>query len=800
MKYLTKILIFLFSFYAIGQKATISGQVLDQNNQPLSFVNVIATDASDLSVLKGASTDESGKFVITGLDFKAYILQASFLGFESYSEHITIVSATSEKNIVLKESTENLEEVVVTANKPTLKKDVDRLTFNVANTSLVEGTMLEVLRSTPGVLVLGGSISVKNSTPTVFINDRKVQLSASEVTQLLENSSANSIKKVEVITNPSAKYDAESGVVINIVMSKNLITGYRGNVFSNYTQGVFPRYNAGINQFYKTNKVNINLNYNYNHSKINRDNINEINYLDNNNTISENWYSTLNRNTTSKTHNANLNFDYFLSETSTLSLTSNLLYLPYFDYLTKGNTIVNDLQGTNSYNFDVNNNSSDDKYNLGVDLDFVQKFKNESSLAINTHMTKYDYVRQQQVNSQYYFTNSSSNFDTAFTTDNNQTTDIFTSQIDYNTALSDNSSFSTGVKTSIINTESDITQFDIDTNTGATTYNAQYSDAYHYDESIFAAYVDYQIDWEKWSFSGGLRAEQTNIEGQSLSTNVLNKQDYLEWFPTLNLSWQTSENVNIYTNYKRSINRPDYQDLNPFNFFLNDNTIATGNPYLQPTFTDKFVLGTSIKSRYTFEFYYKDISDQIYEIPIQDNTNNILIYQPTNISKATDFGLDFITYFDISNSWSVYFVTSFYNISEEAFLDNQLVKQNQWSNYSVFSNDFSFLKDKSLSANFTVIYTSKNLQGFQTVEGRLISDLSFSKKLFKDKATLSLAFADLFNKQDFAVRTKYGRQDNYNFHNQDNRYIKLGFSYKFGNTSLQTNERTKDKKERDRLK
>ncbi|MBN2868829.1 MAG: TonB-dependent receptor [Flavobacteriaceae bacterium] len=800
MKYLAYIVIYLLSFYAIGQEAIISGQVLDQNNQPLSFVNVIATDASDNSILKGASTDESGKFVITGLDFKAYILQASFLGFESYSENITITTATSEKNIVLKESTENLEEVVITANKPTLKKDVDRLTFNVANTSLVEGTMLEVLRSTPGVLVLGGNISVKNSTPTVFINDRKVQLSASEVTQLLENSPANSIKKVEVITNPSSKYDAESGVVINIVMSKNLITGYRGNVFSNYTKGVFPRYNAGINQFYKTNKVNINLNYNYNHSKINRDNINEINYLDNNNTISENWYSTLNRNTTSKTHNTNLNFDYFLSETSTLSLTSNLLYLPYFDYLTNGNTIVNDLQGTNSYNFDVNNNSSDDKYNLGVDLDFIQKFKNESSLAINLHMTKYDYERQQQVNSQYYFTNSSSNFDTAFTTDNNQTTDIFTSQIDYNTLLSDNSSFSTGVKTSMINTESDITQFDIDTNTGTTTYNAQYSDAYHYDESIFAAYIDYQIDWEKWSFSGGLRAEQTNIEGQSLSTNVLNKQDYLEWFPTLNLSWQTSENVNIYTNYKRSISRPDYQDLNPFNFFLNDNMIVTGNPYLQPTFTDKFVLGTSIKNSYTFEFYYKEISDQIYEIPIQDNNNNIITFQPINIANTTDFGFDFITYFDISKSWSVYFVTSFYNIAEEAFLDNQLVKQDQWSNYSVFSNDFSFLKNKSLSANFTIIYTSRSLQAFQTIEGRLISDLSFSKKIFKDKATLSLAFADLFNKQDFTVRTKYGRQDSFSFFNQDNRYIKLGFSYKFGNTSLQTNERTKDKKERDRLK
>ena len=228
MKYLANFLFYLLSFYAIGQEATITGQVVDQNNQPLSFVNVLVTDASDNSIVKGASTDESGKFIITGLDFKTYVLQATFLGFKSYTENITIANMTSVKNIFLKDSTENLEEVVVTANKPTLKKEVDRLIFNVANTSLVEGTMLDVLRSTPGVLVLGGNISVKNSTPTVFINGRKVQLSASEVTQLLENSSANSIQKVEVITNPSAKYDAESGVVLDIVMTKNLITGYRG--------------------------------------------------------------------------------------------------------------------------------------------------------------------------------------------------------------------------------------------------------------------------------------------------------------------------------------------------------------------------------------------------------------------------------------------------------------------------------------------------------------------------------------------------------------------------------------------
>ena len=799
MKYLATLFTCIFSVLAIAQDAVVSGQVLDQNNLPLPFVNVLLTDANDVTSVKGASTDEAGKFTITGLDFKAYILKASFLGYESFTNTITINSSGLEQIIVLKPSAENLDEVVLSAKKPTLVKTADRLTFNVANTALVEGNILDVLRSTPGILILDNNLSVKNTSPTVFINGRKVQLSASEVTQLLENSPANSIQKIDVITNPSAKYDADNGVVIDIVMSKNLITGYRGNVFSNYTQGVFPRYNAGINQFFKTEKINVNLNYSYNHSKINRDNINEINYFETDNSISENWLSALNRNTTSKTHNTNLNFDYFLSDNSTLSLTTNVLYLPSYDYNTNGNTIVTNFTTNNDYNFIVNNNSNDNKYNLALDLDFVQKFKNKSTLSVNAHMTKYDYERHQQVNSQYYFANSSSNFDTAFKTDNNQVTDIFTSQLDYETPLNETSTLSAGVKTSVINTASDIIQFDIDPTTGNTTYNAQDSDNYNYDEAIFAAYLNYNIDWEKWSFSAGLRAEQTDIEGQSLSTNVLNKQDYLEWFPTLNLSWQTTENLSLYSNFKRSINRPNYQNLNPFNFFLNDNTIVTGNPFLQPTFTNKIVLGTTIHGNYTFEFYYKDISQGIYEIPIQDNTNNIIIYQPKNIGTAIEFGLDFVTYFDVVDNWSLYFVTSMYNMQEEAILDNQNVKQSQWTNYSVLSNDFTFLKDRSLTANFSLIYISKNLQGFQTVDGRLISDLSLSKKLFKNKATLSLAFADLFNKQDFTVRTKYGRQDNLSFHNQDNRYVKLGFSYKFGNTTLQTNERTKSKKERDRL-
>ncbi|MGB6267470.1 MAG: TonB-dependent receptor [Olleya sp.] len=799
MKHLIYFFFLCFSTLSFGQDLMLSGKIMDENNQPIPFTNIVLYELtpSDISVTKGVSSNDEGFFRFEELSEGKYRIKASYIGYKTIDQEFTLDKSTN-LSLVLIEESENLDEVLITANKPTLKKEVDRLIFNIENTSLSEGSMLDVLRSTPGVLILGDVISVKNSAPTVYINDRKVQLSATELNQLLTNAPANNIQKIEVITNPPAKYDADSGVVINIVMSKNLITGYRGTVYNNYTQGIFSRYNAGISQFYKTKKINVNLNYSYNHSKINRDNDEEINYL-NNNSVSERWTTDLNRNTTSKTHNANLNFDYFIDDNSTLSFSSNLLYLPYFDYLTKGNTNVNDVQGTNNYSFVANNFSQDDKYNLGTDLDYKLKFKNGAKLLINTHYTKYDYNRKQHVNSDYFFPISSSNFSTAFNTKNNQTTDILTTQFDYELPTSETANLLFGFKTSNVNTESDITQFDINQTTGNQTLNTANTNAFNYDESIFAGYISYNKTWEKWSFSGGLRAEHTNIEGQSPSTNLNNKQDYLEWFPTLNLSWQAFDNTNLYTNYKRIIERPNYQDLNPFNFFLNDNTIVTGNPNLQPSFTNHFVVGTELNQRYTIEAYYKDISNQINELPLQDNANSVLVYSPTNIGSTKEFGFDFITYFDMMEKWSVYFVTSFYNIQDEAFFNNQFIKTDQWSNYSVLSNDFSFLKDNSLTANFTLTYASKNQQGFQIVDTRLISDLSFSKKVFKKKGTISLAFADLFNQQDFAVRSKYANQNSRNFTNLDNRYVKLGFSYKFGNTTLETNERTKELKERERL-
>lgn len=791
-------LFLLIPIITFSQELSISGKVEDVNKHPISFANIIVMTQQDSTIVKGSSTDDNGIFQISSLEKGNYILKASFIGYKDVYRNFNLESDLVFDFITLVEDAEALGAVEISYKKPTLQKQADRLVFNVENSALIEGTMLQVLKTTPGILVLDSGISIKGSKPTVYINNRKVYLSSDELVELLESSSANNIKSIEVITNPSAKYDGESGTVVNIIMSKNLITGYKGSVFANYTQGVFPRYNVGTSHFFKKNKISFNLNYNYTNSKINRDEDTNINYFDDNNIVDEIWNTNINRNTWSETHNLNFNFDYFIDDNNTLSLSSTMLYLPYFKYRLNNNTVISDSNLDFLSRFNANNLSRDNKYNLGFDLDFTHQL-DKGQIAFNSHFTTYDYVREQGVITDFFDQNNDFEETTAFNTDANQNTTIFTSKIDYSLPVNDASNFEAGVKFSNVNTDSDITQFDVDINTGDEQIDPLNSDTFNYDENVYSAYSNYSLDTDKWSISVGLRVEETEIESISASQIQPNFQDYLEWFPNASVQYNLSEEFNIYANYKRSITRPGFQSLNPFRFFINDSYVFTGNPDLQPTFTDHSVIGTTLFKIFTVEAYYKNIDGNISEIPRQNNDTNIIEYTSVNFDKTIEFGFDFLAYFYITDNWSIYALTSFYNIEEETNFGNGFVKQDQWSNYSVLQNDITFLEDKSLNATLTLTWVGKNLQGLQTYEDRLVSELSVSKTILDKKGIISLSVSDIFNKQDFDSSTDYLNQFNSDFVDADNRYIKLGFRYKFGNTKLSTNESTKEVEERERL-
>ncbi|MDP5081130.1 MAG: TonB-dependent receptor [Winogradskyella sp.] len=786
------------SLAVFAQDFSISGTVLDVNNSAIELANVVILSQDGTEFIKGTSTDDKGFFKLTNLSSSTVIIKISFIGYEEFEQKIIVSGDLDLKIIQLNEIPESLNEVTVIAKKPTIIRKPDRLIFNIENTALTEGSTLSVLKSTPGVLVSEEGIKIKSDPATIFINNRRVQLTSAELIQLLESAPANSIKSVEVITNPPASYDADSGYVINIIMSKNLVTGYRGNAQTNYTQGVFPRYNASTSHYFKNNKVNVNVNYSYTNQKINRDQDDTVNYLDNSDVIEEIWQSGVNRNTWSETHNLNLNFDYYIDENNTLSFTSTGLYTPYYKYQIRNNTNITDETLDFLGRFTADNLSRDNKYNIGSDLIFRHNFENSASLIVNAHYTIYDYERNQNVFSNFFDQNNVFVNNSEFNTLANQGTQIITGKVDYSLPINETTNFELGLKYSDVNTDSNITRLDIIN--GDEVINTDNTDAFKYDEKVYAGYTTYSKSWDKWELNLGLRVEQTNIEGVSLTLAETNSQDYLNWFPNASLSHQILDDVSVYGSYKRSITRPSFLDLNPFTFFLNENTIVLGNPNLIPTYLDHYVGGVNFLEHFTVEAYYMNYDGDIVELPRQDNDTNIIAFTPSNLDKKIEYGFDFVFDYYPTSTWSLYAVTSFYNSTEQANFGEGFVELNQWSNYSVLQNSLSLLEDRSLNLNLTLTWVGQNLLQLQTVEDRLFSEFSVTKAIFNKKGVLSLTVQDIFNFQDEDTSLRYLNQSSSRFVDIDNRFIKLGFSYKFGNTKLNTNERTTDAEERNRLK
>jgi outer membrane receptor protein involved in Fe transport len=775
-----------------AQTFSISGSIIDESTFPMPYANILLLKAQDSTIITGTTLDDNGQFKFDEIKGDQYILKTSFIGFEQHFREINLNKNTVLDPFILRESAEALSQVNIIVRKPTLTQQSDRLVFNVQNTSLSEGNMMDVLRSTPSVLVLDGSILIRNTAPTVYINDRKVHLSSSEVIELLEGTSASNIKTVEVITNPSARYDADSRVVLNIVMTKNLITGYSGSVLSNYTQGVFPKTNYGISNYFKSNKWNVFVNYNYNNKKVDRVNKEEVNYLN------EQYKSHVDRNNWSETHTINSNVDYEINDYNKLGISANMLFLPYFKYFTYNKTEVTPFTDNSISRFNSKNLSRDIKHNIGVNIDYEHIFKKDSSkITFNAHATTYDYRRKQQSNSDYFLGDNSFLESNAFKTRSDQATEIFTSQIDYSLPLNQSSTFEVGIKQSNIKTESMIWQRDIIG--GQEVPNPNNSDSFKYNEDVYAGYLTYQNLGKAWEINAGIRVEQTNIQGRSMSESENNDQDYLEWFPSLSLSYKLSESTNLFTNYSRSIKRPDYSALNPFRSFLNDNTIVSGNPNLNAELNDYIDFGITFKDNYTFQVYYSETDGSIFELPIQDNINNAITFTPVNLSVRKEFGVDFIGYFNTMERWTTFLISSMYYTKDEGILNEEFIEKDIWANYSEMTNSFKFLKDNSLTADLIITYITTNIQGFQEVDTRFLTELSFRKTILKGKGVLSLAISDLFNEHDFLVRTKFSDQNSSVYSNLDNRYIRLGFRYKFGNTTLTPIEKELTKKERDRL-
>ncbi|GAA4969545.1 outer membrane beta-barrel family protein [Algibacter aquimarinus] len=794
---------FLFSILSFSQNIVFKGVVNDSGGFSISYANVVLLNGENDTFKAGTTTNEQGAFEFGNIESGEYKLKISYLGFKEYEKVYLITESTDLGIIVLEEKTEELNGVVVVSKRPTVKRMVDRLVFNVENSTLSNNNVLDVLKHTPGVLVYDESISIKNSTPTIYINDRRVHLSENEIQQLLEGTSATNVKSIEVITNPPAKYEAEGGAVLNIITSKNVIAGYNGSIFGNYKQGSeFPKYAFGTSHFFKAKKLNTYLNYSISPRKDFRDNDEFINFIEND-VITSSWETDFKRVRENANQNINANIDYELNKNNSIGFSTSILISPRenTETLVNSGTQVFSADKTLDSIFNTENRLRDETFNLAFTFDYLHKFKREGeNLSVSLHHTDYDFSSFQNVDTDYLFPDLSLIRNNRFQTFSSQEIKLYTGQIDYVLPIGDSAQFETGGKISNINSESVLNQFVFIGD--MREEDLQNSDTFLYDETNYAAYSSFSKDWDNWSFKSGLRVEYTGIKGNSLSINQINNNDYVKFFPSFYLLNRINDNNEVYFNYNKRIYRPRYSQLNPFRYFLNDNAFNIGDPNLQPQIDNTFTLGYTLNDKFTFEVYYRHENDPTDQIVFQDNEERVIKYVYTNTDQATEYGFDFATYTEITKDWSLYVLSSLFHNETQFFAlesNNELSTNSQWSLYAQVINYFTFLKDKSLTADLSFLYISPTANDASDISARSNFDINFRKTLWNNRASVNIGVADIFNGKNFTQTTQYLNQDVKLKSRIENRLFVFGFNYKFGNFKLRNNKKEIDLIERERL-
>jgi len=795
---------FIVFFFSVGilfsQNSTISGLLKDESNNPLSFVNVLLFQKDVSEPFKGVTTDEKGKFQFENIKADTYKITFSFVGFSTIEQDIELVSEKNIGVLILKRLVEPLNTAVISAKNPTIQRTSEKLVFNVENSSLSVGNTFDLLKKTPGVVIIGEKIDVRFRTPTIYLNGKRVYLSSAEVVSLLRSIDASFIKAVEVITNPSAQYDAEAGVALNIITSKAISVGYKGSVNGTYEQGVFSKYNIGTSHFYKSKRINFYGSYGFSPRKDFKEDDNRIRFFEPNGDTNSNWNSHFEKVTRSQAHQANLILDVNIAENQTLGVTANILASPNKTFENYGLTEVYSAQQQLDSTFTTASALEYNTSNLSFGLEYKIELDNEgSSLKAASNYIDYDNEQLQSVNTNYFSPNGSLLTNNRFNTDANQTSKILTGQADLNTTLF-SGNFKGGIKYSDIETNSNLDFYNVDDSD--ILFNPTLSDDFYYEENIYAQYVSYQKDFGKWNLTGGLRGEYTFIRAISRSLGKLETQKYFELFPTVNIHYELTKNSGLGLSYKRAIQRPRYQSLNPFKYFITENNYNAGNPNLVPAIENKITLSYDYKDKLFFEVYYQYFKNSLSILTFQDNQNRVLRNVDTNLISDFQYSFDIMFADSIKPWWFFQVVTSTFYLENEFYSVESVEETYSNDTFGFYASMYSNLdlnKDGSLTADLNVLYISNMITGGYDYKNQFNTSVSLRKSFWDKRASVTVGVDDIFNTNNFPVTTNYYNQNNSYFARAETRLFRLGFRYNFGNARLRDNSRTSSSAESDRL-
>lgn len=797
--------IFLFlsiciSTVSFAQEYSVSGKVQNTEGTPIVYANVLLLIKADSTVVKGTSTNEQGLFVFEGVLRGSYLLTASYIENTSRPKAIEVSSDSNVGELVIDQSEQALDEVVVTYQKPKLERKMDRLVFNVKNTSLSDGTIWDLLKRTPSVSEIQGALTINGGGNVgIMINGRKINLPEKDIMNLLSGSSASSVESIEVITNPPVKYSAEGGMLIDIKMKKNLVAGYNGAIFNRYRQGIFAKHTIGTDHYFKGKKTGFSINYSFSDDK------DLVKYTDitnffQNGTPSSSWTAERGYILERKRHSLSAFFDYDIDSNNSLSITTINIINLNANWVDGIETSIRDLNGLLLSGFDTTNDSNADKLNSSIYLDWIHRLKKKGAeFSIGSHYTFFDSKGLQDLQTDFYDSGGNQTGENNFTIQSDQRINLYHLQADYISPLAKKSRIEAGLRYAGITSKNNIAQEGFDRNQPGIDPTA--AGNFTYDESIYAGYASFSSKWDKWNLKTGLRAEYTETVGELNTAAEPKENSYLEFFPSLSLKYTPAEKHDLTFNFYRRIDRPRYRYINPFQYFQSNNSVIEGNPDLLPTTIYDINLGYTFDKNYTIEVFYSDHKNKYNRQVFQNNEANLLRFISTNLPSSLVLGASISVNKEVTDFWNLFFFFTYHNI-QDAFIDldsGRSLSNDIWSGIARINNSFVFLRDKSLVADLNFAYFSPRVFGNKRQESYNKLNLSLRKTLWNKRASITMGIDDIFNQSNVFSSRRYLNQNNTSSYRRENRLFTLGFRYKFGNVRIKGNKKSKRVDERKRI-
>ncbi|WP_460638792.1 TonB-dependent receptor [Larkinella harenae] len=792
--FITTVCAWLVMTVAMAQtppKGKVRGVVIDQAQKPSEFVTILLVKASDSTLVKGTVTNDKGHYEIDNVAEGQYRVATSLVGYKKvYSEAFSLNAANAEvqiKTLTMEEESRSLNEVKVVAKKPFIEQEIDRTVVNVENSIVSSGnTALEVLEKAPGVTIdrQSESIQLKGKAGViVMIDGKQTYLSGQEVANLLKNTPSDNIEKIEIITNPSSKYDAAGNVgIINIRMKKNKNFGTNGTAIAGVGYGRYEKANASLNLNHRVGKLNAFGNYSYFHNR--RFQENELHRVIPFNGTVTYFDQASHRPNRFDGHTFRTGVDYFINKKSTIGV----LATGFINDWRQDNG-VNDAVIRNEFgqitlkpttNVSVKNKWSNVTGNVNYKYEFDGKGRELTADLDYSHFNGDSY---NHLNTSYRNANDSIVQPNALVrNDMPSIINIWAFKADYVHPLKKGAKFEAGVKSSSVQSDNNLIYDDfVD---GRWVMNANQSNQFKYTENINAAYVNYAGKLNaKTSVQLGLRLEHTFSRGNSVTLNRIVDRDYTNLFPTVFVSRQLDTNNVLNASFSRRIDRPNYQNLNPFRFYLDPYTYQQGNPYLRPQFTNSFQLTHVYKGKFSTSLGYSRTTDVIVqEVPGQIPEENITYVTTDNLATQDNVSLTVSFPVAVTKWWNMQNnVNIFYNKYDSPYLGTQY--NVDFVAFNIYTSQ-NFVLPKGFSAEVFGWYNSKSIYGFYTTQPQGAFGFGIQKSLMNKKATLKLNVNDPFWLNKFQGYAKYQDIDFRIRARWESRIARLTFTYRFGNQNV----------------